>query len=184
MPAFTLSLTWETAVHLGFCLFYFFHFSFTYMAPNHNNSQFEALYAPSIFFPGASFQSWCNYLCPLHVINLTVLYLMLLLCVWSHLLFVGALSSPSLGSQKATAAGCPPYTCVCWKSPPVSSDCCGFSVKSWPHDIKRVERTVVLKLRVINKTEIKTWILCHFESLQRETTFSKQHWCLHRSTHT
>lgn len=28
-PAFTLSLTWETAVHLGFCLFYFFHFSFT-----------------------------------------------------------------------------------------------------------------------------------------------------------
>lgn len=123
-------------------------------------------------------------LCPLHVINLTVLYLMLLLCVWSHLLFVGALSSPSLGSQKATAAGCPPYTCVCWKSPPVSSDCCGFSVKSWPHDIKRVERTVVLKLRVINKTEIKTWILCHFESLQRETTFSKQHWCLHRSTHT
>lgn len=43
-------------------------------------------------------------LCPLHVINLTVLYLMLLLCVWSHLLFVGALSSPSLGSQKATAA--------------------------------------------------------------------------------
>lgn len=50
MPAFTLSLTWETAVHLGFCLFYFFHFSFTYMAPNHNNSQFEALYAPSIFF--------------------------------------------------------------------------------------------------------------------------------------
>lgn len=49
-PAFTLSLTWQTAVHLRFCLFYFIHFSFTYMVPKHNNSQFEALYAPSIFF--------------------------------------------------------------------------------------------------------------------------------------
>lgn len=168
----------------GVLFILFFSFQFYLYGAKPQQLSIRGTLCPEYFFPGASFQSWCNYLCPLHVINLTVLYLMLLPCVWSHLLFVGALSSPSLGSQKATAAGCPPYTCVCWKSPPVSSDCCGFSVKSWPHDIKRVERTVVLKLRVINKTEIKTWILCHFESLQRETTFSKQHWCLHRSTHT
>lgn len=47
-PASTLSLTWQTAVHLRFCLFYFFHFSLTYMVQNHNNSQFEALFSPDV----------------------------------------------------------------------------------------------------------------------------------------
>lgn len=93
-PAFTLSLTWQTAVHLRFCLFYSFQF-YLYGAKTQQLS-IRGTLCPEYFFRGASFQSWCIYLSPLRVINLTVLYLMLLLCVWSRLLSVGALSSPSL----------------------------------------------------------------------------------------